>query len=295
MHFGHVLRDQSKGNRLRSIVLLVVAKGDRLKLIDRFAGCVHGLNVMFVSARRDVVASESAVAVYRDQIWIGANLRLNIGINVADIAAVAHVLTSNADGNNIVGRGDTSTGPSAQGSVEGSAGVGRECKDSDCRIAVTSSVGKKRPVTVRCIVLAIGITTESLNPGCCIDITGCVANERIHARDGVTEACSIVVERERAGNRVVVTSGVTRERFSSGGSVVSTGGIATQRKLTVGSVSDASRVVTEGRRPVGGVEAASGVAKKRKRSVGRVLEASRVAGESPGTVGCVEVASGVAI
>ena len=42
MHFGHFLRDQTKGKRLRSIVLLVVAKADRVKLIDRFAGCVHG-------------------------------------------------------------------------------------------------------------------------------------------------------------------------------------------------------------------------------------------------------------
>jgi len=49
---------------------------------------------------------------------------------------------------------------------------------------------------------------ESLNSGCCIDITDGVANERVHARSGVTKAGSIVVERERAGNRVVVTSGV---------------------------------------------------------------------------------------
>jgi len=57
----------------------------------------------------------------------------------------------------------------------------------------------------------------SLNSGCCIDITDGVANERVHARSGVTKAGSIVVERERAGNRVVVTSGVARERFSSVG------------------------------------------------------------------------------
>jgi hypothetical protein len=33
------------------IVLLVVAEADRLESIDRFARCVHGLNVMFVSSR----------------------------------------------------------------------------------------------------------------------------------------------------------------------------------------------------------------------------------------------------
>src|SRR4029077_18167933 len=93
MHFGHFLCDQSEGNRLRSIVLLVVAKADRLKLIDRFAGCVHRLNVMFVSARRAVCSAKSAVAVYRDQVWIGANLRLQMGVNLADIATAADVRT----------------------------------------------------------------------------------------------------------------------------------------------------------------------------------------------------------
>jgi len=29
---------------------------------------------------------------------------------------------------------------------------------------------------------------ESLNTGCCVDVTGGVANERVHARGGVTEA-----------------------------------------------------------------------------------------------------------
>ena len=108
--------------------------------------------------------------------------------------------------------------------------LAESAQDSDGRIVVASSVGKKRPVTVRCIVLAIGIITESLNSGCCVDITGGVAKERIHADGGVTEAGSIVVERERAGSRVVVTSGVAGERFSAGGGVVVTGRVATQRK-----------------------------------------------------------------
>jgi hypothetical protein len=105
MHFGHFLRDQSKGNRLRLIVMLVVAEAYRLESVDRFARSVHGLNIMFVSSRRHVRAAEPAIAVYRDQIWIGANLRLNVGINLADIAAVAHVLSTDADSNHVVGRG----------------------------------------------------------------------------------------------------------------------------------------------------------------------------------------------
>ena len=52
---------------------------------------------------------------------------------------------------------------------------------------------------------------ESLNSGCCVDITGGVANERVPAGGCVTEAGGIAVERERAGNCVVVTSGVVDE------------------------------------------------------------------------------------
>jgi hypothetical protein len=54
MHFGYFFGDQAKGNRLRSIILRVVAKADRVKRIDRFAGFVDWLDVVFVAARRDV-------------------------------------------------------------------------------------------------------------------------------------------------------------------------------------------------------------------------------------------------
>src|SRR4029077_3119088 len=117
MHFGHFLRNQSKGNRLRSIILLVVAKADWLKLIDRFAGCVHGANVMFVSPRRDVGAAESPVAVYRDRVWVYSNLRLNIGVNLANKTAVAHVLTICANRNNVISGGDILTGGSTYSNI----------------------------------------------------------------------------------------------------------------------------------------------------------------------------------
>jgi hypothetical protein len=91
IYFGHFLRDQTKGNRLRLVILLVVAKADRLKLIDRFAGCVQWLNVMLVSAGRDVCSAESAIAVNRDQVWVSPDLRLNVGIDLTDEATVADI------------------------------------------------------------------------------------------------------------------------------------------------------------------------------------------------------------
>jgi len=226
-------------------------------------------------SRRDVCAAEPAGAVYRDRVWVDANLRLNVGINLADIAAVAHVLTANADGDNIVGRTHASTGPSAQGSVEGATDVSRECKNADCRIVIAASIGKKCSVPIRCIVFAVDIITQRFQAGCCVHIPYRVARERQYADGRVTEATSVATERLLPIRRIVRRIGVTRERFSSGGRVVVTSCVATQRKLLVGSVSDASRVVTEGRPPVGGVEAAGGVVRKGGRSGGRVFGLSR--------------------
>ena len=127
--------------------------------------------------RRDETlrATKSAVAVYRDHVWVRAHLRLNVRIDLADIAAVAHVLSTTADGNDVVRRAHVKTGPSAQGSVEGSAGVGREGKNSDGRIVVAGSVGKKRSVTVRCIVFAVGIIAKRFKARCCVHIPDGVA------------------------------------------------------------------------------------------------------------------------
>ena len=271
----------------------MVAEADRLESIDRFTRCVHWLNVMFVSSRRDVRATEPAIAVYRDQVWIGANLRLNVRIYLADIAAVAHVLGTDADSNHVVGRAHATTGPSAQGSVEGSTGVGRECQDADCRIVVAASIGKKRPVTIRCIFFAVDIITERFQASCCVNIPDRVARERQYTDGRVTETTSVATERLLAVRGVVKSVGVTRKRFSSGGRVVVTGDVATERELTIGGVSDASRVVTEGRRPVGGVEAAGDVVRKRGRSGGRVLTTSGVAKECVKTIRRVEVAGGI--
>jgi len=65
---------------------------------------------MFVPARRDVRPAESPAAVYRDLIWVGTNLRLKIGIDLANKTAVAYVLTKGPDGNNVVGVRDGAAG-----------------------------------------------------------------------------------------------------------------------------------------------------------------------------------------
>src|SRR5678816_3337119 len=82
---------------------------------------------MFVSARRDVGASESAVAVYRNQIGIDAYLRLNIGIDLADKTAVAHICAYAANGNNVVGVHNVASGGNAQSDITGAGIVVTQC------------------------------------------------------------------------------------------------------------------------------------------------------------------------
>jgi hypothetical protein len=230
IHFRYFFCDETKGYGLGGVVLRMIPEAHWSERVDRFTSGVHRTDVVFVSTRRDIRPTKSTVAVCGNEIWVRSDLRLNIGINLADIAAVAHVLTTDADGNHVVGGSHATADSSTQGCVESSTGIDREGKDAAGCVAGASSVGKKRPVTICRVVLAVGIITERFKAGCCVDITGRVAKERFYADGGVTEAGSIAAERERAGNCVFVTSGVVRERFSSGGSVVVTGRVATQRK-----------------------------------------------------------------
>src|SRR5437867_12025470 len=121
--FSYLLCDQAKGNRLCRIVVLVITKTDRLERIDRFAGFVHRLDIMLIPARRDVRASESSVAVYGYQIGIGPDLWLNIGIDLADIATIAHIFTSSAYGNNVTTRDNVEPRRLAHSNIMGAGSV----------------------------------------------------------------------------------------------------------------------------------------------------------------------------
>ena len=113
---------------------------------------------MFVPTRRYIRTAESAVAVYRNQIGVGPDLRLNIGIDLANIAAVAHVLTSGADRDHAVSDSDAGSGEStqgdgpvagsvvgqrrvAEGSVEDPLSVARECPNPDGDVGCAGGVG----------------------------------------------------------------------------------------------------------------------------------------------------------
>ncbi len=84
---------------------------------------------------------------------------------MADIAAVAHVRTCGADGNDVSGRGNTGAGFKAQGRVEGSVNVVKERPSATGGIGEADGVAKERCITVGRVVVASGIAKERLNTG----------------------------------------------------------------------------------------------------------------------------------
>ena len=67
--------------------------------------------------------AKSAAARYGDRIRIGPNDGLHVRVDLADIAAVAHVLTTGADGNNVIGIGDGDASARAQCEIAVAYGV----------------------------------------------------------------------------------------------------------------------------------------------------------------------------
>jgi hypothetical protein len=96
VHLGHFLDDEAKGNRLRRIILLLVAEADRLQLEERFAGFVHRFDVVFIPARGNVGPPKSAAAIYGHIIGVYPHNRLH---RVKDVANASGVIpASNAMG-----------------------------------------------------------------------------------------------------------------------------------------------------------------------------------------------------
>jgi hypothetical protein len=122
-------------------------------------------------------------------------LRLNVGIDLADIAAITNVLTSGADSNHVTGRGDGAAGSSAQGGVEIAGGVGRKCKDSIRRVAVARGVAEQSAVAAGRVALAFGVTTERFETSSRVYSTGRVTDQRFLTVGGVGDTRGVAIER----------------------------------------------------------------------------------------------------
>src|SRR6266540_4426942 len=200
-HFGHLLGDEAKGDCLCCIILLVVTKTYGFESIDRFAGFLHRLDIMLIPARRDVGSAKSAAAIYSNKIGIGTDLGLHVRVDLADVAAVAHVLAIDvrANANNAVGRRDAAAGLPAHSRVEAAAGVVKECATTDGGIEVAGGVIGKR------------VSTDGR-----VHVAGCVAKERAIAYGSVEVAVGVAKERTTASGSVEApkenSSGIVRVR-----------------------------------------------------------------------------------
>jgi len=77
--------------------------------------------------------------------------------NVADIAAVAHVLAIGADNDNVIRRGHAPAGAHAQRDVVAASGVEIERIRTDGRVADAASVFNKCMTTVGSVGAAVGV------------------------------------------------------------------------------------------------------------------------------------------
>ena len=119
IHSGHFLGYQTKLRRASAIALVMKRYG--FKTQDSFAGLIHRCNLFLKPARR---ADRAELTVRVDHDWYGVGIcRCNV-TNAADKAAVAHVCTSGADSNNVIGGGNAAAGFKPQSRVVVAGGVG---------------------------------------------------------------------------------------------------------------------------------------------------------------------------
>ena len=182
-----------KGNRLRRIILLLVAEADRLQLEERFAGFVHRFDVVFIPARGDVGSPKSAAAIYGHIIGVYPHNRLHRVKDVANASGV--ILASNAmdapaDADIAVARKEVAS-CDTNGRVTASGRVVVERVNTDGRVVVAGGVVDEGKSTRGRVADAVGVTKESLTPGGSVVVP-----------DGVVRECVKTV------GRVVVAVGV---------------------------------------------------------------------------------------
>jgi hypothetical protein len=109
---------------------------------------------------------------------------------IADIAAVAHVVTIDADTNNVMGRSDVDAGIKTQGGIAVAGGVGVERISTDGRVVGAGGVFIKRTKTVGRIVVG-GVAIERSVTVCSVEKPGGVGVERVNAIGAVVATTNI--------------------------------------------------------------------------------------------------------
>jgi hypothetical protein len=101
---------------------------------------------VLILARRHVRPTKSPAAAYCNDIGIDPNLRLNVGIDLPDIAAVVHVFSVGADRNNAVSRRNANARSQAQSRIA-AVGTVNQRIGTDRRVERACGIAGKRTDT----------------------------------------------------------------------------------------------------------------------------------------------------
>src|SRR6476659_2366141 len=174
-NLGHLLGDQTKGERLRRIGIFLVTERDRFEREESFAAPVHRLDIMLEPARRGKCA-DLVVGIYVNRPAVGDR-----GVNVANTRGVAFTgdaFNARADADIAAAGGESDARSCAQGNVVRSGGVGEESSWASGRVEVSSGVVVKHENTVGLVEAAAGVAQERLVTAGRIVTAGGVAEER---------------------------------------------------------------------------------------------------------------------
>src|SRR6478672_2781863 len=114
-------------------------EGDWFERQERFAGFVHWLDI-FLEALGGSDRAELTGGVNENR----HSVRRRLAKDLADVAAVTHVLPGGANANNVIGREDTDSGATAQGRVVEAGGAVKERVTADGRVVVAGGVVEQR-------------------------------------------------------------------------------------------------------------------------------------------------------
>ena len=196
IHLGHILDDQAKGKRLRNIVLFVIAKTDRAESVERFAGSVHRLDVVFIPSRGYVTSAKPSGAGYGDRIRIGPNNGLNVEVDAADKATVVHVRARRPNTGDVARRSNTADGGVAIAGV-----VGLQRLSADGRVLGGSRVQERAGTDSRVEVAGRMVSQRNKTNGS-VFLATYVGRQRLLTNGRVKVAVRIVTEGSSANGRV---------------------------------------------------------------------------------------------
>ena len=187
---------------------LFVAEADRFKREERFAGLIHGFDVVFVASRGDLEA-EFAASAYSNKDAVSLRRRADVS-NARHVALPSKTKDALADTDIATSR-DIETGFKAQANVGAAGCVEIERMGTAGRVKVASCVVKERDVTVGRVVVTDGVGKERFKTGGRVVESGSVEKECSPASGRVSEPGGVVEERCKTKSGVIDPAGYAKK------------------------------------------------------------------------------------